>query len=660
VRARLQDTTRRVIPSADVQVDGTDMRALTNDNGEATIRISANRFSPSRATTLLARVMGYRPMRGSFEAVPGDTVDVEITLCSMRLMLQQVTTSEQAGVSVDRAATDQQDSVDRGDIAKVVGRFLVILRRGRLFTIDLGHGGPKDHKLRATGEVNVFENGLDPWNRRYQKLYAYGNRIIVFGRGVSQHDYELAFFTLSGDGQFGRDATYQIRMTCEYNCEPRVVAGRLVFNAWFLLSLKAGEPYTSLPMLRRWTSTVTANDYRSLVTPRSIYRFPNDSGFGRFVAVHAVTMCDLRSPELACAAQALIAPRGEAFYVSPTAAYLWTEASPFGRERTPGDSSTSVLARFSFEGSAPRALRVSGNPDGDLSFREEDGRFLKVLVRLDRQEHRPSAREHSDSSSGALVRISLSEFGDGSRSASRMDYRRLPMVEGNSLENRFFGKWLMYGGGYTDIYMSESMFSSTLFAVRVDGGDPLRLTLPHTIDRIHAIDRGAIVLGGNYEGSLVVSALNLANKATMGGQHALAQPMHEYLEMLASSVRDDGAGSGILGMTVRRRGRSAEGHWDPAKESEESTEVLFLRVAPTRIKEIGTIKVHENSSVDDSTDACRGSCEGWFDNVRALFVRERIFVLLGYDLVELRMSHGRVVALQRLDFSPQPARSEQK
>jgi hypothetical protein len=51
-------------------------------------------------------------------------------------------------------------------------------------------------------------------------------------------------------------------------------------------------------------------------------------------------------------------------------------------------------------------------------------------------------------------------------------------------------------------------------------------------------------------------------------------------------------------------------------------------------------------------DARRVSCVDWYGNARPLFLRGRIFALLGYELVEGREDDGRIRELRRVSFAP--------
>ena len=61
-----------------------------------------------------------------------------------------------------------------------------------------------------------------------------------------------------------------------------------------------------------------------------------------------------------------------------------------------------------------------------------------------------------------------------------------------------------------------------------------------------------------------------------------------------------------------------------------------------------------NSSINDG---CRASCVDWYGNARPLFVRNRVFALLGYEIVEGRVDDVRIREARRINYSPRYARS---
>ena len=51
-------------------------------------------------------------------------------------------------------------------------------------------------------------------------------------------------------------------------------------------------------------------------------------------------------------------------------------------------------------------------------------------------------------------------------------------------------------------------------------------------------------------------------------------------------------------------------------------------------------------------DGCLASCVDWYGNARPIFLGNRVFALMGYELVEGRLAGGRIAELRRADFAP--------
>ena len=51
-------------------------------------------------------------------------------------------------------------------------------------------------------------------------------------------------------------------------------------------------------------------------------------------------------------------------------------------------------------------------------------------------------------------------------------------------------------------------------------------------------------------------------------------------------------------------------------------------------------------------DRCRASCVDWYGNARPLFLRGRVFALLGYEIVEGKLDDGRMSELRRVNYAP--------
>ena len=63
---------------------------------------------------------------------------------------------------------------------------------------------------------------------------------------------------------------------------------------------------------------------------------------------------------------------------------------------------------------------------------------------------------------------------------------------------------------------------------------------------------------------------------------------------------------------------------------------------------LGTLR----ASKQPTKDKCRASCIDWYGNARPVFLRGRIFALLGYELVEGRVVRDSITEVRRLNYAP--------
>ena len=58
------------------------------------------------------------------------------------------------------------------------------------------------------------------------------------------------------------------------------------------------------------------------------------------------------------------------------------------------------------------------------------------------------------------------------------------------------------------------------------------------------------------------------------------------------------------------------------------------------------------SAIASTEDGCKASCVDWYGNARPLFLRNRVFALLGYEIVEGRLDRNGVSEVRRVSFAP--------
>ena len=79
--------------------------------------------------------------------------------------------------------------------------------------------------------------------------------------------------------------------------------------------------------------------------------------------------------------------------------------------------------------------------------------------------------------------------------------------------------------------------------------------------------------------------------------------------------------------------------------------VLFLKNDALRLSPLGALGARPEASADDG---CRASCVDWYGNARPLFLQNRVFALLGYEIVEGGLDGGAIREKRRVSFAPRP------
>jgi hypothetical protein len=108
--------------------------------------------------------------------------------------------------------------------------------------------------------------------------------------------------------------------------------------------------------------------------------------------------------------------------------------------------------------------------------------------------------------------------------------------------------------------------------------------------------------------------------------------------------RQQAEDAGLVGLPIIGGGRAAGRHL-----RRESAAVLFLRNQSLRLSEIGALDSRPATGRDDG---CRASCVDWYGNSRPIFLGERVFALMGYEIVEGEVNGGGLAETRRISFAP--------
>jgi len=236
----------------------------------------------------------------------------------------------EAPVAADSKADASKDSesitnvqhagVDEGGIVKLHGDHLVVLRRGRLFTVAIGAG-----TLKPISAVDAFGPDVDPTHTWYDEMLVSEDTIAVIGYSYQRGGTEIGLFSIDSEGNIAYRSTYHLRSNDYYssrNYASRLIGNKLIFYAPLYISPEAQDPFASFPAVRRWHKGATAGDFRRIVSATQVYKSEAEFNFDSGLALHTVTICDLSNGGFDCKANAVVAPPGRVFYVSPDAVYV--------------------------------------------------------------------------------------------------------------------------------------------------------------------------------------------------------------------------------------------------------------------------------------------------------------------------------------------------
>ncbi len=537
----------------------------------------------------------------------------------------------------DSITNNQVEGVDEGDIVKMHRDHLVILRRGRLFSVRLG-----DDSLTPVSMVEAYGRGRTPggW---YDEMLVDGDTVVVIGYSYAARASEVGLFDIDAEGRLRWRDTMFVRSSDYYsarNYASRLVNHHLVMYMPVPLRVEGNDRF-SLPAVRHQPTA----DWQSVLPYARLYRPVQELGYGP--VIHTVMSCDLANRGFQCQAIGVVGPSSRNFYVSGEAVYLWVNGqsgSSYGWGRRPAPNTPpppSVVYRFPLDCGSVGAVRARGAPLDQFSF-DERGGTLRVLVRAEGQGEGMWAAETTRGDIGFL-RVPTGQFAEEIPTMARTAYRGLPRVEGGgySMQNRFVGDYVLYGTG-AGWRGGAGATAAVPVTVYDAGRDAVtRIEIPHTVERIEPLGRDALVVG-NERGGLTFSAIALDATPTVAGRHTVPGASQGETRSHGFFFRPTGDRAGMLGLPITSG--SDGGGWSQLRSV--SSSVLFLGVDNLHFRQAGSLRSGSAPAVNDH---CVASCADWYGNARPIFWGDRVFALLGYEIVEGTVTAGRVRERRRTD-----------
>jgi hypothetical protein len=170
------------------------------------------------------------------------------------------------------------------------------------------------------------------------------------------------------------------------------------------------------------------------------------------------------------------------------------------------------------------------------------------------------------------------------------------------------------------------------------------LPLAHAVDRIEALGRHAAVVGSD-DRYLHFTSVRLGGVPTAAHRYTRADAAQGEMRSHGFFYRAQNEHNGLLGLPIVASQVPGVRHL-----YKESAALLFLRNEDLALSELGMLDAKPQAA--DAKDGCRASCVDWYGNSRPLFIRGRVFALMGYEIVEGKVDAKQIIETQRVNFAP--------
>lgn len=557
---------------------------------------------------------------------------------------------------------NQVNGVDEGDIVKVSGDYLLILRQGKIFSVRLSEYGASE--LEPLSEVDIVQPGWskDVW---YDELLVVEDIILVLGYSYTLAASQILRFKIDSHGVITYKDGIAIKSNDYFssdNYASRLFKGK--YLTYLPVDLIANHPDeldgfgVNIPKFAKLNSNTARNlIWEEIVKPIDIYK-PNQ--VVTYPILHTMITCSPLSESFECTGKGVISSDNYEYFVSQSAFYLWTYALPkqlvtdfnydenwnthYESTATSQMSGESRLFKLEHLSQKFKFVEVDGVPVDQFSFDENEGVLNIVAVNNPLSKNKEKAQ---------LYQIEKDDF-DSSSNPQIMPYRTLYLAP-NFINNRFFEGWLVLGyyadinGGYKSKASVEPQFTLSLESLSTAAG--LHIELGHSVDRIEKVGRKLFISGIDNDFKFRVSIINMENEPFLEGKGIFDGFLEHDTRSHAFNFRQFDNQLGVAGITVYKKDDNSgnallnDFYWD---ENVPANIIFFGLDGGYDVKIAGEVKSHaQRISI---TDDCEISCVDWYGNSRPFFINGRIFALTGDELIELQLIGNEINEIRRVNI----------
>lgn len=587
----------------------------------------------------------------------GEPCDPAVSDCEG---LEEVVTT--ARKSTSRSITNNQEAgVDEGDIVKSWGRFLIVLQHGRLFSIDTGS---RPGQLRLVDRVNAYADpDADTW---YDEILIHNNTILVTGYSYEFERSEISLFSLDKRGRMRIKGRLFIRSEDYYssaNYATRLVDGKLVIYSPVDITGYGRSGMPPLPTIQRWSPALGFSSWEPLFSIEDVYR-PVQLSFEP--QIHAVSVCPLDlSRALRCRTRGIVAPSQREMYVSENNAYLWivddVAVKQSGRRRwreceveelaAGPPPRGAIVWRMSLRDFRISAARTRGVPDSQFALDERDASLFALVSRT------PAECFTRDAGLLELASIPAAAFDADLSRGSQVTHVALPEPPGGrewGLQMQYSPRYLVYGGSLgawrVRWHGSKGVADqSGVIAVPIDAPErAVAVPLGHTTERLELLGDNAVAFGYGASKDFAVTSLDLRTAPRVGTRLTLPDVGESEGRSHAFNALLNTDGGGIFGLpTIRWTEYESDSREEPTEYVD-----FFTFGGDLTLRRSGALAASQRD--EDPAYRCEVSCIDWYGNARPIFFRDRVFALIGLDLLEGSLTDEKVRRLASVNLTKPP------
>lgn len=559
---------------------------------------------------------------------------------------------------------NQEKNVDEGDIVKLSGDNLFVLRHGELFSVKLDQGGHHSMVLQDHKKVVGQMKDHDAW---YDEMLVYGNKVLILGYSYELRSTELIFFKFDELGTLSYEKTYILKSSDYFdmsNYAIRQIGNKIIFyNPYYLYvsgKLDAYKEYVAsafLPLKAiRYQAGSDIGKEIILSRTRKWYKPIEDPDFP---VVNNIVQCALDTPEFTCDVTSILNSGGANFYVSANAFYLWSndEAHAFnvqqlsdsgfekfvssGNWESWRNDRSSYLYRIDHESGQVGVAQVKGGvSENQFQFSESEGNLFAVVTIEPEQDGKTSTLMPGIYG----LRVNGSDFQQELHEVSDTAYQLITSSSDSPTCRFSNGYALVSISTYGDQHQPDK---NETYAWNQLTNEVSTLQSEFFIYSFHPVGGAMVALGETNKGDLAIqtyglgSVPRLIDKKILDNTSAVETRSHGFN---SANINGDNL-FGVPVLTGDKKQRTAYFNQDSLLP----TNMNFYQLSSSGfLSDAGVIK---GGDIQKSAKACEASCVDWYGAARPFFIGERIYSLMGYELVEGVYRNGYVVSGQRLRLS---------